>query len=117
MRKVASGQSDNNLKGDFQIMRTIKSVAFLLVLSFVILAVPMSGLAQDASVKVILTFSQPVALPHVVLAPGTYLFRSIGSDDHTIQVLDSQGEHIYATILTSTYVSEDEAPKTKVTFE
>ena len=51
-----------------------------------------------------------------MLAPGTYLFRSTGSDDHTIQVLDSQGEHIYATVLTSTYVS-DEAPKTKVTFE
>ena len=117
MGTVASGQRDNKLKGDSQIMRTIKSVAFMLALSFVILSVPMSGLAQDATVKVILTFNQPIALPHVTLAPGTYMFRTTGSDDHTLQVLDSQGEHLYDTVLTtSTYVSK-EASKTTVTFD
>src|SRR4051794_14538675 len=102
MRTVASGQRDNKLKGDFSDMRTIKSAALLLVLSFVMLSIPINALAQDASLKVILTFNQPIALPHVTLAPGTYMFRSTGADDHTIQVLDSQGEHIYATLLTTT---------------
>ena len=49
-----------------------------------------------------LTFSAPVALPHVTLPAGTYRFVHVdcGTDPHILRVTSQDGSEVYATLLT-----------------
>lgn len=48
-----------------------------------------------------LTFSGPVAIPGVGLAPGTYLFRRpVETAGNVIQVLSKDRAHVYAMVMT-----------------
>lgn len=50
------------------------------------------------------TFSQPVEVPGVVLAPGTYRFSTLddtmAGDQGIVQISNKEGTHVFATILT-----------------
>lgn len=50
-----------------------------------------------------LTFSAPVALPHVTLPAGTYRFVHLdcGTNPHVLSVTSADGTQVYATMLTS----------------
>jgi hypothetical protein len=60
-----------------------------------------SARADEWNKKTIMTFSQPVELPGVVLPAGTYVFKLLDSmsDRHIVQVFDKDETRIYATIL------------------
>jgi len=49
-----------------------------------------------------LTFTGPVQLPGVALAPGTYMFKhpDVPSGQHIVQVFSEDGKTIYGTFLT-----------------
>lgn len=57
--------------------------------------------ADDWNKKTVVTFSQPVELPGIVLPAGTYVFKLYDSlsDRHVVQVFNSDETHICATIL------------------
>lgn len=57
--------------------------------------------ADEWNKKTVVTFSQPVELPHIVLPPGTYVFKLLDSlsDRHIVQVFNKDETKIFATIL------------------
>ena len=62
-----------------------------------VLAKALPGSASDY----FLTFSGPVAIPGVSLAPGTYLFRlPVQSAGNVMQVLSGDRAHVYAMVMT-----------------
>jgi hypothetical protein len=58
--------------------------------------------AQTADERTFFTFSAPVELPGIGLAPGTYMFRLISpSNDHSfVQVVSADGKEIYGLFFT-----------------
>jgi hypothetical protein len=58
--------------------------------------------AQTADERTFFTFSGPVELPGIGLAPGTYMFRLISpSNDHSfVQVVSADGKEIYGLFFT-----------------
>ena len=58
--------------------------------------------AQTADERTFFTFSGPVELPGIALAPGRYMFRLISpSNDHSfVQVVSADGKEIYGLFLT-----------------
>ena len=58
--------------------------------------------AQTADERTFFTFSGPVELPGIALAPGTYMFRLISpSNDHSfVQVVSADGKEIYGLFFT-----------------
>jgi len=57
--------------------------------------------ADEWNKKTVVTFSQPVELPGIVLPAGTYVFRLLdsNSDRHIVQVFDKDEMKLYTTIL------------------
>jgi hypothetical protein len=57
--------------------------------------------ADEWNKKTILTVSEAIQLPNVVLQPGTYTFQLLNSqsDRHIVQVFDKDGIHLITTIL------------------
>ncbi len=80
-----------------KILIALATTALILVL----LAVVVPANADEWNKKTVMTFSQAVELPGIVLPPGTYVFRLTNSlaDRHIVQVFNSEENHIYATIL------------------
>src|ERR1700733_7231342 len=58
--------------------------------------------AQTADERTFFTFSGPVELPDIALAPGRYMFRLISpSNDHSfVQVVSADGKEIYGLFFT-----------------
>lgn len=95
----------------FKRIATLLSCALLLAI----------GLAKaDAwDKKTIMTFSQPVELPGIVLPAGTYVFKLLDSpsERHIVQVFDKDETKIYATILAIPNYRLKPAEDTMVRFE
>ncbi|HYL38736.1 MAG TPA: hypothetical protein VEV17_22655 [Bryobacteraceae bacterium] len=62
---------------------------------------PMSATADTWNKRTVVTFSQPVELPGIVLPAGTYVFKLLDSpsDRHIVQVFDADEMNLYTTIL------------------
>jgi hypothetical protein len=63
----------------------------------------------------ILTFNVPVQVPHVILPPGTYIFRPISQG--VIQVLGSNGSRVCATFFTFPATKDGLTSMGEVTFQ
>jgi hypothetical protein len=65
-----------------------------------------------------LTFSEPVQIPGQVLPAGTYLFKlaNNASDRHIVQVFNSDGTALYATLMAISTQRRDPSGKSVVTF-
>jgi hypothetical protein len=75
-------------------------------------------LAETFDERVFFTFSGPVALPGVALAPGKYIFR-LGNPDtsrNVIQVLSADGKMPYGNFFTRTVERSTPASKPEVRF-
>jgi hypothetical protein len=59
--------------------------------------------ADEANEATTITFSTPVQIPGQVLPAGTYLFKLAddGADPNVVQIFNSAGTKIYATLLTA----------------
>ena len=72
-----------------------------LALSLVGLVPASSARADDLDKKTVLTFSQPVEIPGVVLPAGTYTFKLANAfDRHIVQIFNADGSKIIATVMT-----------------
>ncbi len=65
------------------------------------------------------TFSQPVEVPGVVLAPGTYVFKLLDSqvDRDIVQIFNDDEKQLYATVIAIPDYRTQPSGKTVVTFE
>ncbi len=63
--------------------------------AFLAAAAPLAQGTDDK--RTVYTFSGPVALPGVALAPGQYIFRLAdpGTTRRTLQVVSADGRHVY----------------------
>lgn len=68
--------------------------------------------------KTDVTFSAPVEIPGAVLEPGKYVMKLVDSqsDRHTVQVLNADQNHVYATILAIPNYRLQPSDKTAITF-
>jgi hypothetical protein len=89
-------------------------------IAFVLLA---SGVASKASAqtldeRVFFTFSGPVELPGVALAPGKYMFRLADplASHHVVQVASEDGRKSYGIFFTLPAVRDSPAPEPEVRF-
>ncbi len=77
------------------------SKIFLVVLCFglLVVALPATGNQWDKTTMV--TFSQPVELPNIVLPPGTYVFKLLDSpaNRNVVLVYNADQTHFYTAIL------------------
>src|SRR5262245_63712102 len=82
-------------------MNRIKVVATIFCLSLAALAFSASVNADAWNKKTIVTFSQPIEVPGVVLPAGTYIFKlaDSASNRHIVQIFNEDQTHIYATVL------------------
>jgi hypothetical protein len=75
------------------------SIVFGLALVGASLTQPLA--ADQWNKKTVLTFSQKVQMPNVVLEPGTYVFKLLDSlsDRHIVQIFSADESHLITTIL------------------
>jgi len=57
--------------------------------------------ADQWSKKTILTINEPIQIPTMVLAPGTYVFKLVDSlsDRHIVRVMNADETHVITTVL------------------
>ena len=75
--------------------------------------------ADEWDRKTVLTFSQPVEVPGIVLPAGTYVFSFLGStaDRNIIEVLSQDEQKLYATIEALPDYQTDATGETSIVFE
>jgi hypothetical protein len=61
---------------------------------------PATASAQTPDKRTFFTFSGPVEVPGVALAPGKYLFHVVDSSGRIVQVLSADGQKSYAMFFT-----------------
>jgi hypothetical protein len=57
--------------------------------------------ADEWNKKTVITINEPIQMPHVVLQPGTYVFKLMNSssDRHIVQIFNADESHLVTTIL------------------
>src|ERR1700761_2458419 len=78
----------------------------------------MAAYADEANEATTITFSAPVQIPGQVLPTGTYLFQlaSNGSDQNIVQIFNSTGTRLYASVPTIPTDQLQAKGHTEVTF-
>jgi len=74
--------------------------------------------ADEYDLTTKLTFSQPIQIPGKVLPAGSYLFRLANntSDRHIVQVFNSDGMVLYATLMAIPTERQEASGQSVVTF-
>jgi hypothetical protein len=102
-------------------MNKFKVGAMIFCLALVTLAFPPGAKADEWNKKTTVKFSAPVEIPGVgaqVLPAGTYVFKLLDSqsDRHIVQIFNTRGDHVYATILAIPNYRLKATNKTVMTF-
>jgi hypothetical protein len=76
-------------------------------------------LGDEWNKKTILTFSQPVEVPGMILPAGQYVFKLTDSlsNRHIVQIFNAEEEQIYATILAIPHYRMERPDKSVILFE
>ncbi len=97
-------------------LRTLLLISFLTCLGA---CMTPKARAEEWDQKTVLTFSQPVEIPGIVLPAGTYVFSFLGStaDRNIIEVLSQDGQKLYATIEAIPDYRANATGETSIVFE
>jgi len=100
-------------------MQVIKSLVMMLGLGVFLLSTPLAAKADEWNKKTTITFNQPVEIPGMVLAPGTYVFELMDSpsDRDVVQIFNADQSHLYENVLAIPAYRLESSDKTVVTFE
>ena len=103
-----------DLKGEQSLM--LKRLSVVLA-GALFLSLPTFG--DEWNKKTILTFSQPVEIPGVILPAGQYVFKLADSpaNRHIVQVFNADQDQIFATILAIPHYRMQPADKTLILFD
>src|SRR5881296_4459930 len=81
-------------------MKTFRIAIAIIGVAMLITLLPSNAKADVGDKKTFVTFDQPVEIPGMVLAAGTYVFRRASSTDpNLIQISGKDEKHVYATLL------------------
>ncbi len=100
-------------------MRFVTLLCSTLLLGSMMTLGALNARADVANRDTMLTFSQPIEIPGMVLSAGTYEFRladPMGNDTYLVEVLNSKGDGI-ALVQASPDYRAKVSDKTVVTFE
>ena len=99
-------------------MNRIKVLTSIFCLSLAALTFSATAKADAWDKKTILTFSQPVEVPGVVLPSGTYVFKLLdsASNRHIVRISNEDQTHTYATVLAIPNYRLQVRGKTVITF-
>jgi hypothetical protein len=79
---------------------------------------PGNARAQSPDKKTVLTFSQPVEIPNLVLPAGTYVFkRADSATPNLVQILNADESRVFATLITASDYRRQASDETVITFE
>jgi hypothetical protein len=67
--------------------------------------------------RTVVTFSQSVEVPGLVLPPGTYVFEQVAGLQHVVRILSADESHVYATLETLPEQLPNPVEKPTFTFE
>jgi len=74
--------------------------------------------AQSPDRKTVVTFSQPVEVPNLVLPAGTYIFKRLDTvTPNLIQILNADESRVFATLITASDYRQEASDETVITFE
>jgi hypothetical protein len=100
-------------------MRMVRLSAVLVCLGFACTMCAVRTRADVLHQTTMLTFTAPVEVPGVVLAPGTYEFRifATNSDLNHVEILSGDGMHLITSVMTIPVTRSETSGKTEVRFE
>jgi hypothetical protein len=99
-------------------MKTNKGYFLIGLIIATVLFFEVAAHADEYDLKTKLTFSQSVQIPGRVLPAGSYLFKLADntSDRHIVQVFNSDGTTLYATLMAVSAERREPSDKSIVTF-
>jgi hypothetical protein len=91
----------------------IAAAAALAILGF-----PPASVADDYDKKTIITISEPLEVPGIVLQPGKYVFKLLNSSSnrHIVEVMNERMDHLYALTFTAAANKVEQRGKTVLTY-
>jgi hypothetical protein len=95
------------------------SLLQMAVLTVVLVSLaPRPTLADDYDKKGIVNFSQPTEVPGIVLQPGTYVIKLLGSQSnrHIAEIMNEKMDHLYALTFTAAAFRVERTGKPVLTF-
>src|SRR5688572_21603273 len=90
-------------------MRIRRALLAICGAAIVVLATSAGGNA--AASRTYVTFNQPVGLPGVSLASGTYVFERVGNSQDMVRVTGSSNRIVYLTAFTSEITRPSRGPR------
>jgi len=89
------------------------AVGVLVIMSF-----PAASWADEYDKKTVLTISEPLEVPGIVLQPGKYVFKLLNSasNRHIVEVMNERMDHLYALTFTAAARKLDAKGRTVLTF-
>jgi len=89
------------------------AIGVLAIMSF-----PAASLADDYDKKTIITITEPLEVPGIVLQPGKYVFKLLNSSSnrHIVEVMNERMDHLYALTFTAAARKIQQKGRTVLTF-
>jgi len=89
------------------------AIGVLAIMSF-----PAASRADDYDKKTIITISEPLEVPGIVLQPGKYVFKLLNSSSnrHIVEVMNERMDHLYALTFTAAARKIQPKGRTVLTF-
>jgi len=89
------------------------AVGVLAIMSF-----PAASWADEYDKKTVITISEPLEVPGIVLQPGKYVFKLLDSSSnrHIVEVMNERMDHLYALTFTAAARKLEAKGKTVLTF-
>lgn len=99
-------------------MKRISLLQAVGVTALVAFLAPLAVHADDHDKKTIVTFDQPTEVPGIVLQPGKYVIKLVGSqsDRHIVEIMNEKMDHLYALTFTAAAAKVQQKGKTVMTF-
>lgn len=100
-------------------MKNVKTFLLIGCLAYLGVCLAPKAKAGEWDRKTVLTFSQPVEIPGIVLPAGTYVFNFLGStaDRNLIEVFSPDEQKLYATIEAIPDYRAEATGETSIVFE
>jgi LPXTG-motif cell wall-anchored protein len=79
---------------------------------------PIASMADDYDKKTIITITEPLEVPGIVLQPGKYVFKLLNSSSnrHIVEVMNERMDHLYALTFTAAARKIQPKGRTVLTF-
>jgi len=89
------------------------AIGVLAIMSF-----PTASVADDYDKKTVITITEPMEVPGIVLQPGKYVFKLLNSSSnrHIVEVMNERMDHLYALTFTAAARKLEPKGRTVLTF-